>query len=65
MAAAKAMVLARLGLALDCVTVRDFAFCHGCEATILTFGISAQRLAIGIQQSAKAITAKDATDAKE
>ena len=40
MAAAKAMVLARLGFALDCVSVGDFAFCHLREATILAFGIA-------------------------
>jgi hypothetical protein len=39
MAAAKAMVLARFGFALNCVAVGNFAFCHGYEATILAFGI--------------------------
>ena len=37
MAAAKAMVLAWLGLAVDCVSVGNFAFCHLREATILAF----------------------------
>jgi hypothetical protein len=40
MSAAEAMVFARLGFAVDCVAVGDFAFCHGCEATILAFGIA-------------------------
>jgi hypothetical protein len=39
MAAAKTMVLARFGFALNCVAVGHFAFCHGCEETILAFGI--------------------------
>jgi hypothetical protein len=39
MAAAKAMVLARFEFALNCVAVGNFAFCHGCEETILAFGI--------------------------
>jgi hypothetical protein len=34
-AAAKAMVLARLWFAVDCVSVRNFAFCHLGEAMIL------------------------------
>ena len=37
--AAKAMILAWLGFAVDCVAVGDFAFRHECEATILAFGI--------------------------
>jgi hypothetical protein len=49
MSAAKAMILAWLGLALNCVAVGNFAFCHECEATILAFGISAQRSAVGNQ----------------
>jgi hypothetical protein len=39
MSATKTMVLARLGFAVNCVAVGNFAFCHGCEATILAFGI--------------------------
>ncbi len=42
MSAAKAMILARLGFAVDCVAVGDFAFCHLREATILAF-VSAMR----------------------
>ncbi len=42
MAAAKTMVLARLGFAVDCVAVGEFAFCHG-EEVILTFRIRIQR----------------------
>jgi len=37
MAAAETVVLAGLGFALNCVAVRNFAFCHGCEASILAF----------------------------
>ena len=58
MSAAKAMVLAWLGFALNCVAVGNFALCHECEATILASGI-----ALSVQPNP--ITAKDATDAKE
>jgi hypothetical protein len=34
------MIFAWLGFADDGVSVGDFAFCHGCEATILTFDIA-------------------------
>jgi hypothetical protein len=40
MSAAKAMVLAWFGLALNCVAVGNFAFCHEREATILAFGVA-------------------------
>src|SRR5690348_2573983 len=40
--AGEAMVLARFRLALNSVAVGNFAFCHGCEATILAF-VSAMR----------------------
>jgi hypothetical protein len=45
--AAEAMIFAWLGFADDGVSVGDFAFCHGCEATILTFD-----MAIGGRHSA-------------
>lgn len=44
MTATKTMVLARLGLADDGVSVRDFAFCHLRDATILAFVSSKNRL---------------------
>jgi hypothetical protein len=56
MAAAKTMVLAGFGFALNCVAVGNFAFCHGCEATII---------AISIQQLAVSRTFSPQRDVKE
>jgi hypothetical protein len=47
MPAAEAMVLARLGLAVNCVAVGDCALCHLRRATILAF--STQQSALSFQ----------------